>query len=179
MAGKRYRYFSLAVLLSMWIGVMPVLGGAPRPGASPLDPQNRMRISPSDRCPVCAMLPVRYPKFAAAIQLKNGRTYYFCCAGCMITAWLHPEVYLNTSRSRIERAVAHGYFSGEPADASDFLWVGGSDVSGPMGPAVVPLSNPSEVRMFRKRHGGSEAFTLDELTDEKWKAIRSPGRPTP
>lgn len=174
MTVKRCHYVLLVLVLSTWISAIPVHAGTPQPGIHPLGPKGRMRISPSDRCPICAMLPIRYPKFAAAIQFQDRQTYYFCCAGCMITAWLHPEVYLNASRSRIDRAVVPGYFTGKPTDARDLLWVSGSDVFGPMGPALVPLNSLSEVRTFRKRHGGSEAFTLDELTDEKWKAIRSP-----
>lgn len=177
---RRNRYRILCTLLALlWVTVSAALAGAPQLGARPLDPDGRMRISPSDRCPVCAMRPHRYPKFATAIQLTDHRTFYFCSSGCMITAWLHPDVYLGIDPDRLALAVVADYFSGEHVDARKRLWVSGSDVIGPMGPAVVPLGSPADVEAFRKRHGGARPFLLDTLTDDQWETIRSEGRPSP
>jgi nitrous oxide reductase accessory protein NosL len=137
----------------------------------PLDPQGRMQISASDRCPVCAMRVDRHPKFACAIQLKDQRTYYFCSAGCMIKSWLHPEIFLGKAAEQFKRAVCREYFSGQTLDAREVIWVAGSDVLGPMGPAVVPLADASHLAAFRRRHGGRTTFRLSELNDAKWEAI--------
>ena len=155
------------------------MGTGPTPGAQHPDPEGRMVISPSDRCPVCAMLPSRFPRFAAAIQLTDGATYYFCSPGCMITAWLHPESYLGIPPSKRLRALASDYFTSRHTDAKDLWWVPGSDVVGPMGPAVVPLGNEEDVRAFRIRHGGWDPFTLEDLKIEQWEAIRSGRDPSP
>jgi hypothetical protein len=40
-----------------------------------------------------------------------------------------------------------------------------------MGPAVVPLSGPEEVRTFRRRHGGDRVFRLQELDRDRWRSI--------
>ena len=77
----------------------------PAPGLKTLDADGRMHISPQDRCPVCAMLPAKHSKFASAIQLKSGETYYFCGTGCMLRTWMHPEVVLGVSADRLERCV--------------------------------------------------------------------------
>jgi YHS domain-containing protein len=45
-----------------------------------------MHISSGDRCPVCAMQVSKHKKFAYAVQLMNGSTFYFCGTGCMIRA---------------------------------------------------------------------------------------------
>ncbi len=147
--------------------------GGPRPGAEGLTPEGRMTIGPADRCPVCAMLPERHPQHAAAIRLKDGRTYYFCSAGCMISAWLEPGAYLGVPADALDRPVASDYFTGRHVDGRDLLWVAGSDVIGPMGPAVVALAARSDVEAFRRRHGGGEPFTLEGLTPESWHRIRS------
>ena len=47
----------------------------------------------------------------------------------------------------------------------------GSDVLGPMGPALVPLKNGDDVAAFRKRHGGKAVFRMKELDDERWEEI--------
>lgn len=141
------------------------------PGLRALDESGHMPVSASDRCPVCGMRVIRYPHFSTAIQLHDKTTYYFCSAGCMIRAWLQPEIFLGQPKSRILRTVAKNYFTGRPVDALKAIWIAGSDVIGPMGPAVISVSGPEEQRTFQRRHGGTRVFRLPELTDELWQAI--------
>jgi nitrous oxide reductase accessory protein NosL len=143
-------------------------GSPVAPGRLGLDDNHRMQISSQDRCPVCGMKVIRYPKFSSAIQLNNRDTYYFCSNGCMLKAWLHPEIFLKTSRQALSLAVARDYFSGRQVDAQDVFWIAGSDVIGPMGPAMVALQESHGVDAFLKRHGGRKVFRLQELTDELW-----------
>ena len=74
-------------------------------------------------------------------------------------------------RTGTRRAVTPEYFGGEYIDALSAIWVAGSDVVGPMGPALVPLRNEADEQTFEARHGGQVTFRLAELDDEKWKAI--------
>ena len=145
--------------------------GGPVPGLKALDAEGRMHISQQDRCPVCAMMPAKHAKFASAIQLKSGETYYFCGTGCMIRTWMHPEVFLNVPADKLERCVVPAYFSGEQIDGLSAFWVAGSDVVGPMGPALVPLKSADGVDAFRERHGGSVVFKMGELDDQRWEEI--------
>jgi len=50
-------------------------------------------------------------------------------------------------------------------------WVAGSDVIGPMGPAMVPVKGESALEAFKRRHGGTAVFLLEELDPDKWFAI--------
>lgn len=162
-----------AALLLLSVGV-PV-GGAdafdgkhPRIGLKPLYENRQMQVSPSDRCPVCGMKVIRYPKFNSAIQLKDIATYYFCSTGCMIRSWMHPEIYLGMARDMLERPIVREYFSGRQMDARDTIFVHGSDVIGPMGPALVPVLDEHHLKVFKKRHGGNTQVLLKELNDAKW-----------
>lgn len=147
------------------------IAAGPRPGVQPLTAQGQMQISAEDRCPVCAMKVRRHAKFASAIQLHDGTTYYFCGTGCMIRSWRHPEVFLNVPPSSLFRPLTQDYFSGKPLDARKAWWVAGSDIIGPMGPALVPLGKESDISVFRKRHGAKTIFRLHEMTDSKWLQI--------
>jgi nitrous oxide reductase accessory protein NosL len=129
-----------------------------------------MRISDSDRCPVCAMKAAGR-KLASAIALRSGETFYFCGTGCMIKSWLHPEIFLGHDKKQLARAVTTDYFSGKHIDALTARWVAGSNVVGPMGKAIVPLADEAAVKDFRRRHGGEHVFSLGELTDAKWKQL--------
>jgi len=154
----------------LWAGAPA--GRGPQPGALPLDEGHQMRISPEDRCPLCAMKVIKYPRFSCAIQLADGRTFYFCSAGCLIRSWLHPDYFLGVPADTLRRAVVREYFSGEQLDAVALRWVAGSDVVGPMGPAVVALrDDPRFLEAFQRRHGGTASFRLSELTDAQWQTL--------
>ena len=135
----------------------------PVPALLSLDGNGRMRISAADRCPVCAMRPIRYPKFSGAIVLADRTTYYFCSSGCLIRAWRDPEAYLGVKREALARPVVRDYFTGGPVDARNAFWVDGSDVIGPMGPARISLSAETDVDPFVRRHGGSGPFRWSEF----------------
>jgi nitrous oxide reductase accessory protein NosL len=135
-----------------------------------LDAAGQFRIGAEDRCPVCAMPVSDHAKFASAIELADGRTFYFCGTGCMIRTWMHPEAYLHAARTDLKRAVTRDYFAGQPLDAGEAVFVAGSDVVGPMGPALVPLRNDADVRTFNERHGGKTTFRLADMDDARWEA---------
>lgn len=143
----------------------------PSPALHPLASGGTLQLSKSDRCPVCAMFPARRPRSAAAMTLKNGETYYFCSNGCLLRAWLRPKAYLGQERAAIDRLVALDYFSGKPIDASEATWVAGSDVLGPMGPAIVALGDAGQMAAFKKRHGGQTVFHFHQLDDALWRKI--------
>ena len=148
----------------------------PAPARLGLDQQGRLRLGDGDRCPVCAMVVKNHPRFACAIATRDGRTCYFCGTGCLIRTWLHPEVYLGVGKKELERAVVQDYFQGRPLDALAAVWVAGSDVVGPMGPALVPLRSEADAEVFKRRHGGKETFRLGGLDDLSFRRItgRSP-----
>jgi nitrous oxide reductase accessory protein NosL len=145
-------------------------GRSPAPG-KPLADDGSMQIGPSDRCPVCAMKVDEHKKFASGIQLEDGRTHYFCGTGCMLRTWIHPEAFLGASKSQLRRAVVRDYFTGKHLDAGKAIWVAGSDVVGPMGPAIVPLADEASAAEFKKRHGGKATFKLSDLDDAMWEKL--------
>lgn len=147
------------------------LAGGPVPGREMLGPAGEMHIQKEDRCPVCAMRPIRYPRFAAAIELQEGITYYFCSPGCMLNAWLHPDIFLDAKPAQLKRPIAQEYLNGQALDARTAIWVSGSDVIGPMGPALVPLKNATHLDAFRRRHGARTVFRLDELNHANWETL--------
>ncbi len=174
-----YDFFKRFILVAGCIGAVlfgPAIltgeaGSGAKPGLKPLDEHGRMQISDQDRCPVCAMKVNAHKKFSSAIQLTNGDTFYFCGTGCMIRSWLHPEIFLNAAKSELKKSVVQDYFSGAQVDGLAVYWVAGSDVVGPMGPALVPILDEGQVEIFKHRHGGKAAFRLGEMTDEKWQQL--------
>jgi len=161
---------TVLALLALSAGGL-VAGGQPPAARQPLTPDGRLQLSPQDRCPVCAMFPARYPQTAAAMTLKDGRTFYFCTNGCLLRTWLRPEAYLNEPPTEIDRLTVSDYFSGRPIDAREAVWVAGSDVVGPMGPALVALGDAGQLAAFTRRHGGNTVFAFDQLDEALWRRI--------
>ena len=172
-----------AILFSVGAAVLiagsGIAGGGPKPASEPLPSDGHLAPSKTDRCPVCAMFPSRYPRAAAAMTLNDGTTYYFCSNGCLLRTWLRPGAYLGKEQAAIERLVVLDYFSGRPIDAHTATWVAGSDVVGPMGPAIIALGAAGHATSFKKRHGGKIVFTLDQLDDNLWRKISRHKLPQP
>ncbi len=176
--GKK-QFIGWAILLAGLLGVSFLPGTAladdpnavPYPGLKPLDEGGAMNISVQDRCPVCAMQVSKHPKFACAVELGNGKTFYFCGSGCMIRSWMHPDIFLGATKAELKQSVVRDYFTGKQVSGESVYWVAGSDVIGPMGPALVPLKDEQSLAAFKKRHGAKAVFRLSEMTDEKWQQL--------
>jgi nitrous oxide reductase accessory protein NosL len=89
----------------------------------------------------------------------------------MMRSWLHPEIFLATEKEQLQTPVVRDYFTGEEVDGRNVFWVAGSDVIGPMGPALVPVKGEKALEAFKRRHGGKAVFRMDEMNDDKWYAI--------
>jgi copper chaperone NosL len=148
-------------------------GKGPVPAQQGVTAGGELQLSKTDRCPVCGMFPAKRPKHAAAMVLKDGRTYYFCGNGCLLRTWHRTRTHLGVSHDAVAHMVVRDYFSGSPIDAYTAWWVAGSDVVGPMGRAVVALRTPKEVEVFKNRHGGEHVFTLSQLNDRLFTSIFS------
>lgn len=151
-------------------GSDPIASKAPPPASEGLGPDGALRISPKDHCPVCGMFPARIPHCAAGLRLTDGRTFYFCSNRCLLSAWRHPRRHLGAD-AQIDRMVVLDYFSGKPLDGLTAWWIAGSDVSGPMGPALVTLESKQDVEAFQRRHGGTRVFKPDQIDASLWRKI--------
>ncbi|MFZ0725898.1 MAG: nitrous oxide reductase accessory protein NosL [Desulfobacterales bacterium] len=159
------------ILLAIIWSAAAVRAAGPAPGRHPLDANRQMQVSAEDRCPVCGMKVAEHATFSSAIQLTDGTTYYFCGTGCMLRSWLHPEIFLAADKGRLQTPLVKEYFTGTQVDGREVFWVAGSDVVGPMGPALVPVMDEKALEAFKRRHGGKAVFRMQSLTDEKWVAI--------
>jgi len=135
-----------------------------------LSHEGHFQILQEDLCPVCGMKVKNHEKFACAVQLNNGKTFYTCGTGCLIRIWLNPEPYLGEERSALSKMMVQEFFSGQVMDANKVVFIAGSDFIGPMGKAVAPLT-PDLIETYKKRHGGQETFLLRSITVEDWERI--------
>ena len=165
---KHMLFDELDVLAATAVAGYAMDGKGPRPGSRPLDGDGRMQVGPEDRCPGCGMKAIEHRKFASAIQVQDDTTYYFCGTGCMIRSWVHPEIFLGKTAADLKIPVVREYFTGRDTDARLLVFVAGSDIIGPMGPALVPVTDDKSLAVFQKRHGGQTVFLLEGMNDTRW-----------
>ncbi|MGC4122786.1 MAG: nitrous oxide reductase accessory protein NosL [Myxococcales bacterium] len=160
------------LLAALWSSA--ALAAAPAPASLPPDAEGHFRIIDGDRCPVCRMFPARNPKLAAAIELSDGRAFYPCGPGCLLEALEHPETHLGVGRGELRRVLVQEYLGGKPVDAAGAFFVEGSDVSGPMGPAPIPLASEADAATFRATHGGKPPVQLAKRGEPQASARGAP-----
>jgi copper chaperone NosL len=166
---------AMILAIALWVATGATRSGAdaesPRAAQKGLTSQGDFQLGPHDRCPVCGMFPAKRPKNAAALELAGSRTFYFCGNGCLLRSIRDSRLHLGVSSDRIERVRVRDYFSGTTIDGRQALWVAGSNVIGPMGPALVTLQRESDLAVFKRRHGGKLTFRLDQVDDALWQQI--------
>jgi copper chaperone NosL len=127
------------------------------------------RPGPRDRCAVCGMFVAEYPSWVAAIELEHGRRLFFDGPKDMFRFLLEPETYArgeDVDRDDVERIWVTDYYTTRMIDATTAFYVVGSDVTGPMGPELVPMATREAAESFTADHGGDRVLAFAEVTSD-------------
>ncbi|MBN1958013.1 MAG: nitrous oxide reductase accessory protein NosL [Desulfuromonadales bacterium] len=116
-----------------------------------------------DRCPVCGMFVAPYPDWIATLVLKDGQQIYF--DGCKDLFRYYFRLKAEQVEE-IETIYVTEYYRAELVPVTEVLFVLGSDVYGPMGKELIPVSGEDLARTFMADHGGSGFFSFDAITPE-------------
>lgn len=114
--------------------------------------------SKGDRCRKCGMLVDKHPGWIAGLKNPSGKEERFCCPRCMFAHLRGPQ----GAGSR--DAWVTEYYSQKRMPVGEVFFVSGSDVTGPMGKALVPIAGRAAAEQFAKDHHGTRIFTADEIT---------------
>jgi nitrous oxide reductase accessory protein NosL len=102
------------------------------------------------------MYPARNTKFQSQIVFKNGSFVAFDGTKDLFKFLLNMEGY-DKKHTKDDVAVAwvKDFNSAEWIDAKDAHFIIGSDVFGPMGKEIIPLSDHMAAMAFKDKHGGA------------------------
>ncbi len=121
--------------------------------------------SAADKCPVCGMFISKYQDFLAEVIYKDGTAVFFDGAKDMFKYCLSPEKYHpSRKKSDIDSIYVTDYYSLDLVDAYQAYFVLGSDIYGPMGRELIPLSKQAEANEFMKDHKGTSLLTFGQIT---------------
>ena len=126
-----------------------------------------VKPSKKDKCPVCGMFVYRYPDWIAEIIFKDGSAVFFDGAKDLVKYYFKLKEY---SPGRNKRDIAaiyvSEYYDMKMIDARKAFFVIGSDVYGPMGHELIPLSSKADARTFMIDHRGKRVLRFEEITPE-------------
>lgn len=141
------------------------LGFTPGPARANAAVVDLPRPGPLDACPVCGMLPARYPEWVATILYDDGFAVHFDGAKDFFKYLEDFEKYQpDRSKEQIKAMGVTEYYGLKLVDATAARYVIGSDTYGPMGHELVPLQTRLDADDFQKDHAGVRQLGYDEVT---------------
>ena len=105
------------------------------------------------RCGKCGMAVGAHPRWIAGVTHDDGREQLFCSPKCL-THWIEQERWSGP-------AWVTDYYTQERVALDEVLFIDGSDVTGPMGAAWVPVRGIEAARQFLEDHLGESIFRRD------------------
>lgn len=119
---------------------------------------------PEVKCPVCGMFVAKYPDWIAEIHYKDGESVYFDGAKDLFKYLQRMERYApDRTRENIKAIWFTEYYDMKPIKAEDAVFVLGSEVYGPMGKELIPVSCKEAALTFMADHGGDKIVTFEQV----------------
>lgn len=121
----------------------------------------------NDKCPVCGMFVAKYTHWLSQVVFNDGTYAVFDGPKDMFKYYLNLQKYASTKKSdNIVAVYVTEYYSTKLLDARKLYFVSGSDVYGPMGDELVPLSSEADAREFMRDHKGIRILKFQEVTND-------------
>lgn len=109
------------------------------------------------RCMHCGMKIDMSSSWRTELVTKDGTALAFDTPRCALEEWK------GSGKAAGKVLMVQEYYDRTWRDASTVRFLVGGDVSGPMGPDLVPVE-PKNATKFIQDHGADRAFTLEEVT---------------
>ena len=135
--------------------------------AGPAQTKDPLKPSQEDKCPVCGMFVYRYPDWIAEIIFKDGSAVFFDGTKDLVKYYFKLKEYSpDRNKRNIAAIYVTEYYDMKMIDVRKAFFVIGSDVFGPMGHELIPLSSEADARAFMIDHRGKRILRFEEITPE-------------
>lgn len=126
---------------------------------------NPIQVKASDKCPVCGMFVSKYTSWIAQIIFNDGSYAVFDGPKDMFRYYLNMSKY-NPSKKQpdISAIFVTEYYSAKLMKANELFFIHGSDVLGPMGHELIPVTSEQNAKAFLKDHNGKNILKFSEIT---------------
>ena len=149
-------YTLSALVLSLALMLLPTI--------SISGPVDLPKPTEKDTCPVCGMFVAKYPEWVGTVLYKDGHAHHFDGAKDLFKYLLNMPKWAPKHRAEDIKSIGvTEYYELALIDARDAYYVIGSDVLGPMGHELIPLTTEDDAKEFMADHKGKKIMRFDEV----------------
>ena len=108
------------------------------------------------------------PKWVAKVEVRNGKTVYFCSPKSMFEFYFRPGKWYDVgvrSERDFSKIVVMDYMSLKAIDAEKAYFVYGSRAISPAGDDLVPFATENDAKTFFNKYSGKRIMKFDEIKD--------------
>ncbi len=114
-----------------------------------------IKIESDKKCPLCSMVPARYPKFNCQIVFKDG-SYEAFDSAIGLLVYLHFPDKTGLTLKPVAGIYFKDYLKASWLEADKAFFVTGSEVRGPMGIQFLPVDSQQAAEELKKQAKGKE-----------------------
>ena len=134
----------------------------------PIKPTYTITFDRNTSCLVRNLKLYKDPKWVAKIEVRNGKTVYFCSPKSMFEFYFRPGKWFDVgvkSERDFYKIVVMDYGSLKAINAEKAYFVYGSRTISPAGDDLVPFANEDDAKKFSKKYNGKRIMKFDEISD--------------
>jgi len=134
----------------------------------PLEPTYVLNYDKNTTCLVRHLPLYQSPKWAAKIEVRSGKTVYFCSPKSMFEFYHRPGKWYDVgvrSERDFSKIVVTDYESLKPIDAEKAFYVYGSNETSPAGDDLPAFATQEAAQKFAKEHNGKRVMPFEKVSD--------------
>ncbi len=108
------------------------------------------------------------PKWVSKIEVRNGKTIYFCSPKSMFEFYHRPGKWFDIgvkSERDFSKIVVTDYETVKPINAETAFYVYGSRITSPAGDDLPAFESESAAKKFAKKYNGKRVLNFDQVSD--------------
>ena len=136
--------------------------------AKPIEKSYTIDFDKNTSCLIRNIQLYKDPKWVAKVEVRNGKTVYFCSPKSMFEFYFRPGKWYDVgvrSERDFSKIVVMDYISLKAIDAEKAYFVYGSRAISPAGDDLVPFATEDDAKKFAKKYSGKRIMKFDEVSD--------------
>jgi len=133
-----------------------------------IEPTYSINFDKNTSCLVRNLKLYKEPKWVAKIEVRNGKTVYFCSPKSMFEFYFRPAKWYDVgvrSEQDFSKLVVTDYNSLKAINAEKAYFVYGSRAISPAGDDLVPFKSEDEAKKFASAYSGKRIMKFEEIKD--------------
>ncbi len=131
-------------------------------GCSGAGPRKAFTIEVHKECPLCGMIPARYPQFHCQLVLKNGDYVAFDSATGLLTYLLFPDK-TGMEPGKVSQVYFKDYVTEAWIPSDQTYFVVGSEIMGPMGIEFLAVDSEENALAVKRQEKGELIIQYQQI----------------